>query len=142
MGWGEVAHSFPSTSSGTINFSRSHSLTLSLSHVLTLSRSHSLTFSRLRLLITKRHRLLRLQVLVEEVRHFDVQVPACIIAIDTVIAVWIIVRIVLFIGFDQRSGHLCRILKMHIVIGVAMHEQIIAGQAIYEIDWTIVLIPF
>ena len=127
MGWGEVAHSFPSTCSGTINFSRSHALTLSLSHSLTfslshvltlslshsltlsrshsltLSRSHVLTLSRLRLLITKRHRLLRLQILVKEVRHLDVQVPARIIAIDTVIAVWIIVRIVLFIGFDQRG---------------------------------------
>ena len=62
-----------------------------------------------------------LQFFQNKIRHFIIQMQPRIAAIDTMIPIWIKIRIVLFIRRNQGICHFDWVLKMHIIVRCAMH---------------------
>lgn len=79
------------------------------------------------------------QLFVQEIGHQPVQVNLGAAA-NAVVAVGIKHRIELFIGGDEAVGHFGGVLEMHVVVGQAVYQEVIAAQAVGEIDGRIVVV--
>ena len=75
-----------------------------------------------------------LELFGQKLRHFPVQMQASVPSVNAMVAVGVKHDVKVFIGGNESVGHFHAVLEMHVVVGLAMYEQVVAFEFVREID--------